>query len=64
LRFCFNAFSNDVQSHALGQENDHLGNCRVIRIGQDVSHETLVDLELIERKSLQIGDLLALKWQQ
>ena len=38
---------DDDQAQARGQYNDHLGNGGIVRVGEDVPDESLVDFQLI-----------------
>src|SRR5882724_11248714 len=56
LRLDFHPFSDDRQAQTLGQGDDKLCNGGVVGIGEDVSDETLVYFQLVQRQSLQIGE--------
>ena len=48
------AFSQHLQSHALAERDDHLGNGGVVTVKKNVPDKRAVDLQLIQRESLQV----------
>src|SRR5450631_4779045 len=55
LRFSFNTFSDYLQLETVSQRDDGHGNACVVGLGGDIANEGSIDLECIERKTLQIG---------
>jgi hypothetical protein len=55
LRLNLYPFGDDSQTQTFGQDNDHLCNGGIVGVGQDVSNEALIDLQLIQRQSLEIS---------
>ena len=54
LALRFDTFGDHLQTQALPQRNDGAGNGCIVRIGQNLPHEGLVDLELVQRQPAQI----------
>ena len=50
-----NPFGNHIQPHALAQCDNGAGNGGVIGIHQHVAHKRLINLQLIQRQSLEVG---------
>ena len=55
LRLGFYPFSDDRQPQALAQRHDGFGNDGVVGVGQRVAHKRLVNLELVQREALEVG---------
>ena len=55
LAFGFHSLGNDVEAQSLAQRNDRLADCSIVRVRQDVGDEGAVDLDLVERQTLQVG---------
>lgn len=55
LRFRFNALGNHPQTEALAQGDDSAANRGIVGIGEQVTDEGLINLQLAQRQSLQVG---------
>ncbi|MNI20145.1 hypothetical protein D3C81_932340 [compost metagenome] len=54
LSFCLHTFCNHRKPQYLAQAHNRAGDGGVVGINQHISDEGLVDLELIQRKALQV----------
>ena len=54
LFFFFDALADHFQIEAMGHGDDRHGDRRVARIGGDIAYERLIELERVDRKTLQI----------
>lgn len=54
LRGCFDAFGDDGQIEAVAEADDGANDRCRLRIALEIGNKGLVDLELVERKRLQI----------
>ena len=52
----FNSLRDHSQPQTLGQDDDHFCNGGIVGVGKNVSDEALVDLQLIQRQSLEVGE--------
>ena len=55
LRLQFNALGNHRQTQAFGQSHHHFGDGCIVGVGNDVAYKTLVNLELVQRQALEVG---------
>ena len=54
LGFVLNTFGDNIESKALRQTDYRASNGGVVGVGQYVSHESAVDLQLVNRQMLQV----------
>src|SRR5947209_18055441 len=52
----FHAFGHDLEFEAVREADDGERNHRVLRIARDVANEGMVDLERVDRETLQVVD--------
>ena len=52
----FHALGNHLQPQAVGQRDDGAHDGGVVRVGQQVVHKALVDLELAQRHAFEVGE--------
>lgn len=50
----FNSFSNHGKSQTSCQGNDHLGDCCIFSISQDVFYKNLTNFQLVQGKTFQV----------
>jgi len=54
LFLSFHPFRNDLKVETLTQVDDGIGDLCVFLVGQKVTNELLVDLEMVHRQPLQV----------
>ena len=52
----FHAFGDDIQAELLRHSKDSGADCRIILVGMKILYERAVDLQCIDRKSLQVTE--------
>jgi len=52
----FDAFSDDVHAHVLGQRNDRADDFDVLGSFADAAHERAINLQSINREAMQIPE--------
>ncbi|MDT4799261.1 hypothetical protein FQZ97_319140 [compost metagenome] len=52
----FHAFGHDRQAEDMAQADDRAGDGGIVGVDQYVADEGLVDLQLVERQALQVGE--------
>jgi len=50
-------FGDDLQSQTVRHVDDRDGDRRVVRVGRDVADEADIDLEGVDLKALQVGEV-------
>src|SRR5262245_13235553 len=50
------ALGHDLELEAVGEADDRERDHRVLRVGGDVAHERVVDLERVDREALEVGE--------
>src|SRR2546427_807790 len=55
LRLGLHTLGDDLQAQAGAQGDDGARNGRVVGVAEHVAHEAAVDLELVQRQALEIG---------
>jgi hypothetical protein len=56
LRLHLHAFGDDRQSQVLAEGDNHLDDCGVAGVAEDVPDKTLIDFQLVQRQPLEIGE--------
>jgi len=56
LTFGFHAFRDHVQVQTLRQRHDGTRDSGIVGVGEQITHEDLVNLDLVERQSFQIAE--------
>ena len=55
LFLCFNPFCNHLQAKIVPHDDNRVGDRRIVGIGRHIADKRPVDLDRIDRQSLQIG---------